>query len=199
GRDPEAGWSLLSRIPGWFCLCGAEADMAKFAPIFAREVPQPFRHLGDLHYTLTGPPRRFVHPAVRRLGLEDLPLIERADPLVRGGGYATFEEMLTEGAAAAGIVEDRIVARATLSADNGKYADIGVHTLEPWRRQGMSSAGVSLVAQEVVARGLIPVWSTGEHNLASQRVAEKVGFRPYGRDQYLIFDALKEKGGYHPT
>jgi GNAT acetyltransferase-like protein len=198
GRDPEAGWALLSQIPGWDCVCGSTTDVALLEPILAREVPYPPRRLGDLFYTLEGPPKRFEHPAVRRLGLPDIPMLERAEPSVRGGGYATFEEMLTEGAAAAGVVDTKVVALALLTSDNGRYADIGVQTLEPWQRQGMSSAAVTLVAEEVQARGMVPIWSTGEHNLASQRVAEKVGFRPYGRGEYLVFDELRRQGGYLP-
>jgi predicted GNAT family acetyltransferase len=90
------------------------------------------------------------------------------------------------------------VALALLSASHGRFTDIGTVPLAPWRRPGLSSAAVTLVAEEVVARGRVPVWSTGEHNVASQRVAEKVGFRPYGRGEYLVCDALRASGGYVP-
>ena len=199
GRNPEAGWALLSRIPGWFCVNGLTDDMAPFAPIVEREVRLPSRWLGDLFYTLETDPRPHSHPSVRLLGIPDIPLLQRAGPELRIGGYPTYEEALTEGVAAAAIIDGRIVAVADNSASNRRYADIGVTTLEPYRRRGLSSAAAYLVAREVQARGLIPIWSTSSTNRASQRVATKLGFRPHSRGEFLVFDQLKETGGYRPA
>jgi len=198
GKNPEAGWAILSRIPGWTCVNGSTEDMAQFGEILAREVPLPFRQIGDLFYTLETPPIPHPNPAVRLLGLPDIPLLQRYEPAVWGNSYRTFEEMLTHGVVAAAIVDGRIVSVALLSANNGRFGDIGIHTLEPYRRRGFSGATASLVAREVQARGIRPIWSTGSHNLASQRVAVKVGFRPIGRGEYLVFDGLKDHG-YRPV
>ncbi|MCI4353052.1 MAG: GNAT family N-acetyltransferase [Thermoplasmata archaeon] len=199
GGDPEAGWSLLSRIPGWFCLSGSTEAMTRFAQIFAREVPLPFRWLGDLFYTLERPPDPHPHPAVRLLNPADIPLMEGTGREFWVGGYRTYEDLLNDRAAAAGIMGGQIVAVSVSNYSNRRYADIGVRTLEPYRGQGLSTAATSLVAREVQARGLIPVWSTGSDNFASQRVATKIGFLPYGRGEYLVFDGLKETGGYRPV
>jgi RimJ/RimL family protein N-acetyltransferase len=199
GRDPQAGWALLSRIPGWFCVNGPTEEMKGLAEILEREIPHPYRWLGDLFYQLEGPPRPYSDPLVRLLGLDDIPLFLRSEPAIRAEGYRTYEELLTRGAAAAAIVEGRIVAIAVSTAANRTYADIGVHTLEPYRRRGLSSAAVYLVAKELQSRGLIPIWSTGSHNVASQRVATKLGFKPAGRGEYLVFDGLKAAGGFRPA
>jgi len=126
-------------------------------------------------------------------------LLQRAAPEIWAGGYRTYEEALTEGVSAAAIVDGQIVSLADNSAANGRYADIGVKTLEPYRRRGFSSAAVYLVARELQARGLVPIWSTGSHNVASQRVATKVGFQRHWRGEYVVFDGLQETGGYHPV
>ena len=42
------------------------------------------------------------------------------------------------------------------------------------------------MARRLQAEGQTPVWSTGEDNWASQRVAEKVGFAEVSRRMYLI-------------
>lgn len=194
GRDPEAGWKILSRLPGWTSLNGSTEDMARFAKIFGREMSLPFRQFGDLFYILEAPPTPHPHPAVRLLGIPDVPLLEQFGPAVWGNSYRTFEEMVTEGAAAGAIVDDRLVSVALVSAQNPRYADVGVHTLEPYRRRGFSSAAASLVAQELQGRGIVPIWSTGSHNVASQAVALKVGFRPIGRGEYLVFDGLGPAG-----
>jgi len=199
GNDPEAGWAMLSRIPGWSCVNGSTEDITRISEILAREIPGPVRWLGDMFYTLEGPPRPHSDPLVRLLGVEDIPLLPRAENPSWAGGFRTYEELLAHGAIAAAIVEGRIVATAVCTAANARYADIGVHTLEPYRRRGFSSAAVCLVAKELQARGLVPIWSTGSHNLASQHVASRVGFRPYGRGEYLVFDGLKEAGGYRPV
>jgi RimJ/RimL family protein N-acetyltransferase len=198
GTDPRAAWSILSRIPGWFCVNGPTTEMRGLAEILEREIPVPYQWLGDMFYVLDGPPHPYSDPLVRLLGPEDIPLFRRSDPAMRGGGYRTYEELFERGAAAAAIVEDRIVALALSGAANPAFADVGVHTLEPYRRRGLSSAAVCLVAQELQRRGLTPIWSTGHTNLASQRVAQKVGFRPAGRGEYLVFEELKATGGYQP-
>jgi GNAT acetyltransferase-like protein len=198
GPDAEAAWSLLSRIPGWDCVVGSTEDIARLTPILERELRLPPRALGDLYYILETPPRPQAHPSVRLLGVEDVPLLERAGAEMAIGGYRTYEEVVTKGVVAAAVVDGRIVARADNSASNRRYADIGVKTLEPFRRQGLSSAATHLVALELQKRGLVPIWSTGSHNVASQGVALKVGFRPNGRGEYVIFDALRPGGGFRP-
>jgi RimJ/RimL family protein N-acetyltransferase len=198
GSNPEAGWALLSRIPGWFCLNGTTEELARFPEIFAREVPGPLHHLGDLFYTLETAPIAHPHPAVRLLGPDDVPLMQRYPPQVWGNSYRTFEELLTKGAAAGAVIDGELVAVALVSAVNPRYADVGVHTREPFRRRGLSAAAASLVAEAVRYRGLVPIWSTGGNNLASQRVAEKVGFRRRGEGEYLVLDDLKKTGGFQP-
>jgi GNAT superfamily N-acetyltransferase len=198
GRDPEAGWSLLARIPSWFCVSGSTEDMAQFAHILDREVPYPFRKRGDLFYTLETPPRPHSDPSVRLLGIPDIPLLQSARPEIQTGGYPTYEEVLTVGVAAAAVLDGRIVSLADNSASSPRYADIGVTTREEYRRRGLASAAACLVAQRIQARGLVPVWSTASDNRASQRVALKLGFQPFGRGEFLLSDALKASGGYRP-
>ena len=65
------------------------------------------------------------------------------------------------------------------------YADIGVATDEAWRGMGFASAAASIVARRVQERGLTPVWSAGEDNIVSLRVAAKLGFKEVSRRVYL--------------
>jgi len=118
--------------------------------------------------------------------LSDTPLLEAAPKAVRGAGFESAEAMLTDGLVAAAIVEGQIVSIAHTSARSRTYADIGVATLEPWRNRGFSSAAAALVAQKIQEAGQIPVWSTGEENFASLRVAEKLGFTKEGVLTYVM-------------
>jgi hypothetical protein len=199
GRNPESAWRLLSRIPGWFCVIGSTESITPLVPILESELRLPIRWLGDMFYTLEEAPPLHSDPSVRRLGIPDIPLLQGAAPEIWAGGYPTYDELLTEGIVAAAIVDGRIVAIAENSASNSRYSDIGVTTLAPYRRQGLSTAAAYVVAQEIQARGRIPTWSTTTENIPSQRVATKLGFRPYGRGEYLVFDELKERGGYRPA
>jgi hypothetical protein len=198
GPNPAATWDLVSRIPGWFCLVGSIEEIEQLAPILEREVPFPYRPLGDLFFRLDDPARPHGHPSVRLLGVSDIPLLEAAGPEIRAAGYRSYEEALTEGIIAAAIVGGRIVAIAENAASSARYSDIGVRTLEPFRRRGLSSAAAYLVAREVQARGRVPIWSTASDNVASQRVATKLGFQPAGRGGYVVFDGLREAGGFRP-
>lgn len=47
----------------------------------------------------------------------------------------------------------------------------------------------AIVCRWVQDSGRVPVWSCGEDNLASLRVAQKLGFREVSRRVYLIPEA----------
>ncbi len=197
--DPAAAWALLRRIPGWSYVSVAPEQAAFFAERIESELGVPTTRFDDLHYVLERAPVPHADPAVRRLGSEDIPLLEAAPRDVQGAGYRTFRELVSEGAAAGGVVDGRLVSLATVSAQTDRYADIGIDTLEAYRRRGFAAAGAYLMATEARARGLTPVWSTGDYNRPSQRVAEKLGFRPYGRRTFIVVEALRARGGHRPA
>ena len=57
-----------------------------------------------------------------------------------------------------------------------KVQEIGINTLPVYRGQGYASAACSVSAQNIVAGGRCPQWSCREDNMASFRLAVKVGF-----------------------
>ena len=77
------------------------------------------------------------------------------------------------------------VAVAFTAAQGERYVDVGIVTREDARGQGLATAAASLVCAAIQAAGLVPVWGTSEENLASQRVAEKLGFRQVAQRVYL--------------
>lgn len=92
--------------------------------------------------------------------------------------------------AAGAVVDGRLVALAYTSAMTPHHADIAVVTDPDFRGRGLATASAALVIEEVHRRGAIPVWSTGEGNHASRRVAARLGLRPIGHRTYVIVDAL---------
>jgi RimJ/RimL family protein N-acetyltransferase len=144
-------------------------------------------YYGDIHHTLTDPPRPHTHPLVRRLTIEDVALIEEAPPfLQQGRAFGGPAGLLREGVVAGAVDQGRLVGIAHTSSMTERYADIGVATLEAYRNQGISAAAAALVCAAVQERGRTPVWSCGEDNWASLRVAEKIGFTTIGKRVYVI-------------
>jgi hypothetical protein len=198
GTDPEQIWHLLSQIPGWDCV-NLSLDLAgPVQKILERELGVSTRMYGDVYYVLERAAIPHQHAAVRLLTEDDVDLVDRAPPALHTAGYASTVAALTGGVAAGGIAEGNLVALISMSTSSELYADIGGHTLEPWRNQGMGSAATYLVAREVQSRGFTPVWSTGEDNFRSQRVALKVGFREFGREAYIVVPSLQGVGGFRP-
>src|SRR5207245_2306439 len=139
------------------------------------------------HHVLPGQPAAAAHPLVRRLIPDDAPLL--VDDL-SGGVWGDARTMLEDGIAAGAVVDGRLVALAHTSGRSTKHADIGVATLEAFRCQGLATAAAALVARAVQATGQTPVWSCGEGNQASLRVAHKLGFVEVSRRTYVIPDAV---------
>lgn len=61
-------------------------------------------------------------------------------------------------------------------------AEAGVETLEAMRGRGYATAAVAGWAVAIRQRGLLPLYSMSWENIASQRVADKLGMVRYGED-----------------
>lgn len=186
GSDVDAIWTALRRVPGWFA-ANVDEDVATDLERRVRDhYAVSTRTLGDLYFVLRNAAIVREHPMTRLLAPEDVGLIERAPPELRGAGFESVLAMLRDGVVASAVDDNRIVAIAHTSAVTNGFADIGVVTARGWRDQGLSTACASLVAREIQQSGRMPVWSCGETNGASLRVAEKLGFEFVARRVYLI-------------
>jgi hypothetical protein len=182
GEDVGAMWRLLQAVQGWRVVNVDETLAHTLGAIMERELGQPVRYDADVYHVLTGPPADHTHLLVRRLTIADIRLIEDAPPpLQQGRLFGGPAGLLREGIIAGAINFGRLVATAHTSTMSELYADIGVITLEQYRRQGISMAAATLVCRGVEACGRTPVWNCREDNWASLRVAKKLGFTPIGR------------------
>ena len=192
GADMQEMWTLLAGLDGWRCVLVGVED----APVLGARIEEasggPVRYYRDIGLVLTRPAARFPHPAVRRLTKADVRLLEDAPHELMAAGYATPAALLADGYVAGAIVEGQkpgalsLVATAQAHGLVGRYAEVGVHTLPAWRRQGLGVAVASLVAQCVQDDGCVPVWSAGHDNAGSLRIAEMVGFEQAFHRCYVI-------------
>jgi GNAT superfamily N-acetyltransferase len=74
------------------------------------------------------------------------------------------------------FVENRLVSIACTFFVGETCEDIGVATEPAFRRQGLSTACVEALCEDIFNRGRKPSWTTSPDNTASLRVAKKLGF-----------------------
>ncbi|MFX0169086.1 MAG: GNAT family N-acetyltransferase [Candidatus Hodarchaeota archaeon] len=193
GTDVRAIWKLLQAIQGWDCVNVAWDVAESLGVLIHEKLRIPVRYYGDFYYTLPKPVAQFRHEHVRRLGLEDLDLLESAPKEFRGHGYGSPRGLLEAGLVACGIVSGRVVSIAHTAGQTKKFADIGVITHKDWQNKGLATAAASIVAKVLQEKGIIPVWSAGDDNPPSVRIAQKLGFSKVSQRQYVI---LEKKEGY---
>ncbi|HVE93112.1 MAG TPA: GNAT family N-acetyltransferase [Actinomycetota bacterium] len=185
---PDRLWRLLRGIPKWDCVLVEREDARELGRVIEAETGVSVRYFDDVEYTLPGPPLVPHDDRVRVLGPDDLPLLESRFGLV--GESADAARLLLDTGLVAGAFDEsgQLVGQANNHARTDLHAEIGVGTDEAARGLGLATSAASLVASLVMRDGLVPVWSTGEHNAASRRVAEKLGFQEVWRRTFVIPD-----------
>lgn len=186
GNHATALWQVLQSLEGWRCVEVISTVAPELGQRISGATGGPVRSLEAIYYALLVPVVTIQDETVRLLTPADARLLETAAPDVRGTGFRSAHEMLTQGEAAAAIIAGQVVAIAHTASLTARHADLGVATLAPWRGRGLATAAASLVAGRVQAAGRTPVWSTGENNPASRRVAHKLGFTVVARRTYVI-------------
>jgi GNAT superfamily N-acetyltransferase len=189
GDDASALWNLLQGVSGWWCVEVSNPVASVLAGLFAAQCGTPPRLYGDVFHILTTPAAEIPDDAVRLLTLADLTLYESSPEELHSAAFGSLRDLLTQGIVAGAVVDSRLVAMTHTSALTPRYGEIGVYTLPDYRRRGFSTAASALVARAIQAGGRIPVWSCGEDNHASLRVAAKLGFVEVSRRSYVILDA----------
>jgi len=182
GASPEVLWSLLQKVRGWDCV-EVDARCAQgVGAIIGREMGASVQYIEDIHFCTSEPVPEFPAPEVRQLSVKDLGLFA---PEVRDW-LGIMCDWLPNETVAGALATGRVVAIAVTGALSERYADIGAFTVPALRRRGFATAAAAIVARRVQDGGRIPVWSTGEDNAASIRVAQKLGLVEVSRPVYVI-------------
>ncbi len=197
GSDPEAIWNLVQLLQGWDCI-NVNSDVAPaIAQLIEERMNTSVRFYNDVYYTLSKPAVKFENEHVKLLQSADLELLNSAPKELRGQGFGTPQGLLKDGIVACGIISGNIVSITHTVGITRQYADIGVFTHEKWRSYGFATATVSLVAQQLQKKQLIPVWSAGDDNYPSIRIAEKIGFTKVSQRQYIIINKQRLRHREH--
>lgn len=188
GSNPEVLWELLKSVDGWDCVEVETECSVPLGKLIELDTGLKVRYYGDIYYALLKPVIIFQNDFVRQLTIDDLELIESSPDDLTISGYENYRNLLTEGLSAGAIVSGKLVGIAHTSARSELYADIGTFVLDGYRNRGFSTASASIVAKCVQESGQTPIWSAGENNFASQKVAQKVGFTEVARRTYVILE-----------
>lgn len=184
GTNAQGLWELLRGLDDWTCVEVAPAIAPQLGALISKGTGKRARCYQDFHHILTKSAPAFDDPPVRQLTSDDVDLLAACG--VEGAEFGGLFRLLLEGVVAGAVVDGQIVGTAHTSAVTDRYADIGVDTQEGWRGRGFATAAASIVARRAQEKRRIPVWSCGEDNVASLRVAQKLGFEEVSRLTYVI-------------
>lgn len=182
--DAETLFGLLSTADDWRCVEG-DLNLADVMSVGFRRRWGLARQVTDVVHTLDQPIKSRSHPLVRQLSPADagsLP-VARRDVLP---DRAIVVEAAELGRVFAAVDDGVIVGHGSSMASGTRYADVGVHVAEEYRRQGIATAAASLACGAVQRAGLTPVWGTGSHNAASLGVSASLGFDEHVRLGFLV-------------
>jgi hypothetical protein len=193
GDDAAAIWAILQVIPDWVAVNVDQRVARDLRPIMKWYFPV-VRPLENVYYMLRGALKAPPIPDIeaRLLIPADIGLLEAADAPLQGGGFGSGVALLRDGVAAGALYQPpnerrpHLVALAHTGAYAGRYADVAAFTEPDYRNRGLSTYAAYLVMRELLSRGLSPIWSSGEDNRASRRVADKLGMGEISRRVYLI-------------
>ncbi len=77
-----------------------------------------------------------------------------------------------------------LAAEAGISWMSSRYAEVFVHVAERFRGRGLGKSVVSAVSTHVLEAGRTPLYLTALSNVASVRLAESLGYRNTGQEEW---------------
>jgi len=189
GSDANALWQELTQVKGWDCIEVDKEVAPPLGKIISSQSKTPVRFLDDIYRIPRGRVLPFENESVHLLRLDELTLLEalprEAQPI---GFWGALRTSLVDGLVVGAIAEGKAVATSFVAARGQRYVDIGVYVLENYRRRGLATAAASLVARSAQSDGLIPVWSCSSDNLASLKLARRLGFVEVSRRKYVVLE-----------
>jgi RimJ/RimL family protein N-acetyltransferase len=100
--------------------------------------------------------------------------------------WPSKERFCEQGFGVAAVVAKRVICWCTAEYVSAHGCGIGIATDPAYERRGVATATAARFVLEARRRGLAPYWECGAWNIASIRVAEKVGFERIAEECYWI-------------
>jgi RimJ/RimL family protein N-acetyltransferase len=203
--DPRV---ILARVAENYALVGdpdalAADELSEAALMGFVEAPQTFEPLLRAAYpTLAIWPRVILAlsgtatPAASKAATEHVRRLEPTDAgalaaLAPDDGWIAMtwggpSGLATSRQAWGAFADGRLVSVACSFFVGERFEDIGVATAENYRGRGLALACARGLSADIRERGRRPSWTTSPDNLASLRVAEKLGFAQERTDRLLV-------------
>jgi RimJ/RimL family protein N-acetyltransferase len=89
--------------------------------------------------------------------------------------WGTVQNYLQNGYGYAALSQTKIASIALSTARYESTQELGVVTLEEYRKRGLSSPLVKMLLKTFNENGITPYWDCADDNIASQRTIEKIG------------------------
>ena len=188
GEDGEAIFALLQQVQGWEAVHVPLAVGEAVATVMRRETGTAVALIEEPFYLPDGPVSAAPHPDVRMLTTADVPMMEAAEgalPGMEGWRLGSAVALVEEGLVCGAVTGGALVAVGFTSCWSDRYAEVGIATRPEAQGRGLATAAGALICTGIEAWGKTPVWSTSEENVASRRVAAKLGFREVSRRVYV--------------
>jgi RimJ/RimL family protein N-acetyltransferase len=157
----------------------------------AREALAPLQHWPRVNLRLEGTTPAPPPPAaaeIRRLAAADAGALEALDEDIHwiGDPWGGLAPLAASGRAWGAWVDGRLASVAAALFVGDRHEDIGIVAEPAFRGRGLSPACAARVVADIQAGGREPTWTTWPRNLASLRVAAKLGFVRAYEDQAWI-------------
>ncbi|MCP4203468.1 MAG: GNAT family N-acetyltransferase [bacterium] len=175
GSDPSALWAVV--VPEGFTpeVRSALRDWTSDEADIFRE-PQ-----GGV-----SPPMR-PSEGVRRMSRAESSLLEGLSEALA----SELSEALVRSEVVAAWVDARPVSFCHVACESERLWDVSINTAAEYRRRGLAAECVAWLAAEMRDRGKRAVWGAHSENVASRRLALKLGFEPSGR--LCLFENEREE------
>ena len=117
--------------------------------------------------------------------------------------WVGVENFLDKGAGFCALAGQEVVAWCMSDCAAGKQIDVGVFTHPAYRRRALGTIVVAATVEHCLRQGFRAVgWHCNAENVASWKLAEKVGFKRHRTYHYFYYmydpvDHLAELGWYH--
>lgn len=173
GRPPPQAFERLRARQGSFELIGQAADAAD-AAYLKNQLPDWDFGYGLIH---TKPPSEH---GPGRLKEENSKIVVQSPPSP-GLPRVTRKWGAVAVAMAAWLENERPVSVCAAVCVTESYWDVGIETVEQYRRRGYARVCFEVLERFMAGRGKRPVWSAHERNQASLAMARRLDFSPVNR------------------